>query len=167
MGFSLRKLGKFTHVRQVSLSDYSKNMARMSLDTRSRVVYLHKSGFKLKDIQLCLKEEDIKVSKKSLCLLLRKYRLHGVVSDLPKRAKRRKLALQHLKLIDEAIAADDEVSNSDLRALLWQRAGVRVSLSTVQRAKRRLGLYINAFSLQYACTILFQVGFPLSHITAK
>ena len=103
MGLSLRKLGKFTHVRQVSLSDYSKNMARMSLDTRSRVVYLHKSGFKLKDIQLRLKEEDIKVSKKSLCLLLRKYRLHGVVSDLPKRAKRRKLALQHLKLIDEAI----------------------------------------------------------------
>lgn len=117
-------------------------MARMSLDTRSRVVYLHKSGFKLKDIQLRLKEEDIKVSKKSLCLLLKKYRLHGVVSDLPKRAKQKKLSLQHLKLIDEAITEDDEVSNSDLRALLLQRAGVRISLSTIQRAKRRLGLYI-------------------------
>ena len=65
------------------------SMARMSLDTRSRVVYLHKSGFKLKDIQLRLKEEDIKVSKKSLCLLLKKYRLHSVVSDLPKRATER------------------------------------------------------------------------------
>ena len=57
-------------------------MATMSLETRSWVIHLRKSGFKLKDIQLRLKEEDINVSKKSLCLMLRKYRIHGVVSDL-------------------------------------------------------------------------------------
>ena len=115
-------------------------MARMSLEIYSRVINLHRSGFKLKDIQLHLKEEDICVSRKSLCLLLRKYRIHGVVSDLPRRAKRRNY---HLKLIDEAITEDDEISASDLRGLL-QEAGLNISLSTIQHAKRRLGLYMLA-----------------------
>ena len=57
--------------------DYSIEMARMSIETRRRVVSLHRQGFKLKDIQLRLKEKDIFVSKRSLCLLIKKYKLKG------------------------------------------------------------------------------------------
>ena len=43
--------------------DYSIEMARMSIETRRRVVSLHRQGFNLKDIQLRLKEEDILFQK--------------------------------------------------------------------------------------------------------
>jgi len=123
-------------------------MARISLEIRSRVINLHRSSFKLKDIQLNLKEEDICISNKSLFLLLKKYRIHGVVSDLPRLAKRRKLSLQHLKFIDEAITEDDEISTSDLHGLL-QEAGLNVSLSTVQRAIR----FVHASYISFLVTV--------------
>lgn len=113
-------------------------MARMNLDTRRRVICLHRQGFKLKDIQLRLKEEDIFVSKRSLCLLIKKYKLHGTILDLPRPVPPGKLSLEHLKMIDNALEQDDETSTAELRAML-REAGVRVSLSTVQRTKRKLG----------------------------
>ena len=54
----------------------------MSVETRQRVIRFHRHGWKLRDIQALLKEEDIKVSKTSLCLLIKKYRRFGTVLDL-------------------------------------------------------------------------------------
>jgi len=85
-----------------------------------------------------LREEEINVSKTSLCLLIKKYKKFGIVSDLPRPVTSRKLKLEHLRLIDDALAEDDEVSMPELRAML-QDARVRVSISTIQRAKRQLG----------------------------
>lgn len=56
-------------------------MGRMSLATRGRVVALWKSGFTLSKIEYRLLEENIVVSKKSLCLLIKKYRQTGSVAD--------------------------------------------------------------------------------------
>ena len=87
----------------------------MSLDTRRRVITLHKRGLKLKDIQLRLKEEDIAVSKTSLYLLIKKFRREGIVTDRFKRPSRPpKLTAQHLQLIDDALDGDDEMSNRNL-----------------------------------------------------
>ncbi len=47
-------------------------MGRMSLATRSRVVSLSKSGYPISKIQKHLEKEGTRVSKKSLCLLLKK-----------------------------------------------------------------------------------------------
>jgi len=47
-------------------------MGRMSHETRLRVIGLWKLKYRLKDIQAKLQEEEIRVSKKSLCLLIRK-----------------------------------------------------------------------------------------------
>jgi len=44
----------------------------MSHETRLRVIGLWKLKYRLKDIQAKLQEEEIRVSKKSLCLLIRK-----------------------------------------------------------------------------------------------
>lgn len=113
-------------------------MARMSLHTWERVINLHKSGFKLKDIQALLKIEEINVSKTSLCLLIKKYKTFGIITDKPRSVQSRKLTMEHLQLIDGALDQDDEISTPELRAKL-KEAGVTVSISTVQRAKRELG----------------------------
>ena len=49
-------------------------MGRMSIEISMRVIGLGKLHFSLKDIQAKLKDEEIRVSKKSLCLLIKKYR---------------------------------------------------------------------------------------------
>ena len=95
---------------------------------------------RLKAIKLRLEEEGIHVSKTSLCLLLKKYKETGTVADrFRPRSQARKLQLEHLRLIDEAIDKDDEVSNGDLRKMLQEEAGIIVSKSTIQRAKKHLG----------------------------
>ena len=57
-------------------------MGRMNLETRTRVVVLSKAGFTLAEIQRRLYDEGIKISKPSLCLLVKKYNDHGTVKDL-------------------------------------------------------------------------------------
>ena len=95
---------------------------------------------RLKAIKLRLEEEGIQVSKTSLCLLLKKYRETGTVVDrFRPRCHNKKLQLQHLILIDEAIDKDDEVSNGDLCKMLKEECGIVVSKGTVQRAKKHLG----------------------------
>ena len=55
----------------------------MSIATRTRVVHLQKMGYSLKKIRDRLLEENIKVSKKSISLLLSKYHSTGSVADKP------------------------------------------------------------------------------------
>ena len=94
---------------------------------------------RLKAIKLHLEEEDIRVSKTSLCLLLKKYRETGTVADqFRAQGHTKKLQLQHLVLIDEAIENDDEISNGDLCKMLKEN-GIVVSKGTVQCAKKHLG----------------------------
>ena len=112
----------------------------MTLEVRRRVVNLrYNNKMCLKDIKLHLENERIFVSKTSLCLLLRKYKQTGSVVDRPRPPSlAKKLQLRHLVMIDEALAEDDEMTNAELREML-REAGVMVSLSTIQRAKRHLG----------------------------
>ena len=113
-------------------------MARMSIDIRRRLNCLHHQGFKLEDIQLWLEEEDI--SKRSFCLLIKKYELHGTMKllDMPRPVQPGKLSLEHLKIFDSSLEQDDKTLVAELRGLLHE-AGVRVSVSTIQCAKRKLG----------------------------
>ena len=95
---------------------------------------------RLKAIQHRLAEEGISVSKTSLCLLLKKYKETGTIADrIRPRSQRRKLQVEHLSLIDEALDKDDEISNADLRKMLKEETGIVVSISTIQRAKNHLG----------------------------
>ena len=95
-------------------------MARMSIESRRRVVVLHHQGFKLKDIQLQLKEEDIFVSKRSFCLLIKKYKLHWTILDMPRPVQPGKLSLEQLKIIDSTLQQDDETSAVELCGLLHE-----------------------------------------------
>ena len=121
----------------------------MSLQIRERVITLHNSGFRLKDIQALLKLERINISKTSLCLLIKKYKRFGIITDKLRSAQPQKLTLEHLQVIDEALERDDEISTPELRAKLRQEIGVNVSISTIQHAKRALGKHSN-IGIRYA-----------------
>ena len=115
-------------------------MGRMTLETRRRVVNFSRLGMRLKPIQHRLAEEGISVSRTSLCLLLKKYQETGMITDRVRpRSQGKKLELEHLCLIDEAVDKDDEISNADLRKMLQEETGIVVSISTIQRAKKHLG----------------------------
>ena len=69
-----------------------------------------------KGIKARLEEEGIKVSKTSLCMLIKKYKATGMIADrIRPPVKSKKLELEHLCLIDEALDsaldADNEISN--------------------------------------------------------
>ena len=94
----------------------------------------------LKAIQRRLSEECVTISKTSLCLLLKKYKETGTIADgIRPRSLGRKLQLEHLRLIDEALDKAEETSSVDLRKMLQEKAGILVSITTVQRAKNHLG----------------------------
>ena len=115
-------------------------MGRMSLATRSRVVALSESGYTLSKIQRRLASEDITVSKKSLSLLLRKYRTTGSVADHQTVKPPRKLTDEHYHFIDDCMADDDELTATKLQAMLKERyPSLEVSVSTIKRARMELG----------------------------
>ena len=102
-------------------------MGRMSLEVRRRVIVLHQKGFKLKEIKEHLADEGITISKTSLCLLIKKYKTTGLIADRSRKpSAERKLDLEDLCFIDQAISCDDEILTSELRLKL-QEIGVKVS----------------------------------------
>ena len=84
-------------------------MGRMSLATRSRVVSLSQSGYPISKIQKHLEKEGTMVSKKSLHLLLKKYKMTGSVADRRTVKPPRKLGDEHYRFIDDFKASDERV----------------------------------------------------------
>ena len=74
-------------------------MGRLSYSTRAKVVELWRQSFKLKDIQAHLLAEGIEVSKKSLCVLVGKYKRTVSVADERKMRRPRKLGDEHYVLL--------------------------------------------------------------------
>ena len=115
-------------------------MGRMSLATRSRVISLWKSGFTVSKIHNRLQEENLTVSKKSLCLLIRKYRRTGSVADYRTTKPPRKLQENHYRFIDTTMVHNDELSIVKLHNMLTvEFPELTVSQSTVKQAQRELG----------------------------
>ena len=115
-------------------------MGRLSLATQSRVVSLSQSGYAISKIQKHLEKEGVIVSKKLLCLLLKKYKITGSVADRRTVKPPRKLDNQHYRFIDDCMGEDDELTATKLRDKLLERfPTLNVSVSTVKRARMELG----------------------------
>ena len=115
-------------------------MGRLSYSTRATVVELSRRSFKLKDIQAHLLAEGIEVSKKSLCVLIGKYKRMGSVADERKTRRPRKLGDEHLRFIDDAMAENDELTSSQLYNMFQEQyPEISVSISTIKRVRRELG----------------------------
>ena len=81
-------------------------MARLDLQTRSRVVRLKEEGHAYKSIQESLREEGFTVTIKTLFLLVTKYRQSLSVEDRQRSSVQRILGHEHYKLIDDANTQD-------------------------------------------------------------
>ena len=62
-------------------------MPHLLIEARRRVVLLHSIGYSVSSIFKRLEQENVEVSKRSIYNLVEKFRLTGVVRDLPKRKK--------------------------------------------------------------------------------
>jgi len=69
--------------------------------------------------------------------------MHHTVADLPRPVRQKKLSLKHLHALDEALANDDEISTPELRSMLEEVYNVKVSPTTIQRAKKDLGIILH------------------------
>ena len=106
---------------------------------------LKEQGYTYRSIKERLKDEGIAVSIKTLFLLVTKYKKTGMVADMP-RAKREKLLNdEHYRVIDIALSQNDELTTRQLHSLLLECfPGLRVSLSTVKRARYDLGWVVTS-----------------------
>ena len=115
-------------------------MPRLSIETRTRVVQLHESGYSVAAIVRRLEEELISVSHVTIYKLLKKHKREENVGDQVRRLRSAKLSQEQLVFIDNTMTENEKLSSRQLRQLLedrWQ--GLRVSLQTVHRVRKHLG----------------------------
>lgn len=113
---------------------------RLNVTTRERVIALKSQGYTYRSIKERLHDEGITVSIKTLYLLVAKYKQTGTVDDRPRSKREKLLRDPHYCFIDIAISENDELTTRQLHSLLVERfPGLRISLSTVRRARADLG----------------------------
>ena len=94
----------------------------------------------LTQIQKRLADEDICVSKVTIYKLLKKYKEFRTVLDMPRRASLpRKLNADHVKFIDDSMAANDYITARQIRILLLEWPSLQISLNTIERTRKHLG----------------------------
>ena len=101
---------------------------------------LGESGSTITKIQKRLVEEQIFVSQVSLYKLLKRYQETGNVGDTPRHQIPKKLGKEQLVAINEALAANDELTARQLLGILEKQwPELEVSVSTIKHTWRDLG----------------------------
>ena len=115
-------------------------MPRLSLEARRRVVTLFEKGVSVRDIHKRLEEENCVVTKQTLYRLIQKFKRDGVIVDLPRRKRPRKITSEMLEMIDNALKQNDELTSQQLGSQLKERFPLlNASLSTIKRARKEKG----------------------------
>ena len=115
-------------------------MPRIPYHVRKSVVNLQNAGYSVPAIHKRLAEEDVSVSLRSLYKLCKKFRIHGHVLDLPRKAREKKLTPEMIEMIDDEMRKNDELTAYQLRTKLKERfPSLQVSLSTIKAVRQRIG----------------------------
>ena len=85
-----------------------------------------------------LAAEGLRVPKQTVWATVQKYKKHGTISRLPGSGRPFKLTGAMVTAIEERMQQDDETTSTQLVKMLEER-GWKVSLSTVERARKMLG----------------------------
>ena len=93
-------------------------MPRLGLEARRRVVTLFEKGFNVRNIHKRLEEENFVVTKQTLYRLMQKFKRDGVIVDLPRRKRPRKITSDMLEMIDNALKQNDELTSQQLGSQL-------------------------------------------------
>ena len=132
-------------------------MARLSYETRERVITLYSRGYSLLEIRRRLREVNCPISVQALYNLLRKFREKGTVEDLPRRRRARKITEEMRKLIEEELNKNDELTSSSIRTLLSSRwPDLQVSIATIKRTRKEMGWVCTR---PHYCQLLRDVSF--------
>ena len=104
------------------------------------MLVLRESGLSVYKIRRRLLEEQTQVSKVALYKFLQKHQSTATIADLPRGRRARKLSREQIQFVDDSLATNDELTSRQLRMMLEDRwPDVKVSLSTVKRARKHLG----------------------------
>ncbi len=115
-------------------------MTRLALSARRSAVSMFNAGYTVAAIQQQLKDEDVTVTKRSLYRLLKKFKEKGVYTDLPRRARDKKLTQEMLTMINNELEENDEATARHLKAMLIEKyPELEVTISTVKRQRQALG----------------------------
>ena len=112
-------------------------MAKLSNETRQRVVTLYSKGHSVIEIRRRLNEENITISRQALHKLIRSYRM-GTLSQV--RPRQGKITEEMKTVIEETLRNNDEVTSTGLKSLLVARwPELQVSIATIKRVRRKMG----------------------------
>ena len=111
--------------RQANTATATKDMGRMSLETRTKVITMRNAGLEVQQILKQLEEEGVSVSRMAIYSLCDKYQSTKSVVDLKRRAKPQLLEDCHYRFIDDAIADNVDMTSRQLLDFRVSRARVR------------------------------------------
>ena len=115
-------------------------MARLSIDSRTRIITLHLKGFSVLEIRKRLQEESICISHQSIHNLIAKYRDHRAIGDLPRKRRQHKIRTPMKSLMEETLRRNDEITSTGLKSLLSaQWPDLEVSVPTIKRIRKEMG----------------------------
>ena len=117
---------------------------------RSKVTVMWKNGYPVSEIQERLSQEGVSVLRVSLFALIKKFKKIKLVVDLKRKPRSSILEECHYRFIDEAMAANNELTSRQLFSLFTDEyPEVQISISTVKRARKHLG-WISKKTTYYA-----------------
>ena len=107
--------------------------------TKLRILCMHWQGYKVsKIVDYLVLEDEIIVSKQSVCLLLKRFKERGTIARKAGSALTLKLSPTILQIIESAMQEGDETAATQLQSKLAAE-GVYVSLTTILHNRRQLG----------------------------
>ena len=115
-------------------------MARLSIESRMRVITLRSRGYSILQIRKRLQEENIIVSRQAIYSLVKKFQNYRVCSDLPRKRRQQKITAEMRLVIEEALTSNDEITSRGIRSLLTsQWPEFQVSIPTIKRVRKNMG----------------------------
>lgn len=115
-------------------------MPRLIVSTRKRVILWWRRGYSISDIKGKLEEEDVCITTRSLQRLLKKFREHHTIKNLPRRKRSKKLSEEMVTLLDDMLRENDEMTARQIQSKLGEYfEDLDVSLSTVKRVRKEKG----------------------------
>ena len=112
-------------------------MPRLLIEARRRIVSLYSGGTPVPSIFERLEQENVAVSKRAIYDLVKKFRLKGVIKDLPRRKKAPILTKEMKLFIEEELKKNDELTSTAIYASLRAKwPDLTVSTSTIKRVRR-------------------------------
>ena len=115
-------------------------MARLSLESRKKVIALHSRGCTVSEIRQRLREVNTSVSLQAIYNLLRKVREKNILIDMPRISKERKITVEMRAAIEEMYNGNDELTSTRIKCLLTERwPDLQVSIPTIKRMRKEMG----------------------------